>query len=105
MLCNSRLSRGILLICTLSLWAECIMCGSSFLSPTQKPQSRGDRKPARVGRRAAAEQEPPLLSEDKVMVSAPFQFSVSLSEDKYKEYGPVLQRMLLDILDDVPFLE
>lgn len=38
MRCKSHLSRGILLVCVLSLWADCIMCGSSFLSPTQKPQ-------------------------------------------------------------------
>ncbi|GAA6070086.1 ghrelin/obestatin prepropeptide, partial [Tachysurus ichikawai] len=63
---------------------------------------RGDRKPPRVGRRTAAELEPTLHSEDKIMVSAPFQLAVSLSDTQYEDYGPVLQRMLLDVLGGDP---
>ncbi|XP_066522567.1 ghrelin/obestatin prepropeptide [Hoplias malabaricus] len=92
----------ILLLFMLSLWTECVMCGSSFLSPTQKPQ-RQDRKPPRVGRRALAEFEVPLPSEDnRFMMSAPFHLGLSLNDDEYEEYGTVLQKILLDVLGDSP---
>ncbi|TSK42088.1 Ghrelin [Bagarius yarrelli] len=94
----AMLRHVMLLLCIVSLWTETVMCGSSFLSPAQRPQSRGDRKPPRVGRRSAAELEPPVPSEDKLMVSAPFQLVVSLSEDN----SQMLQRMLLDVLSDPP---
>ncbi|KAF4078827.1 hypothetical protein AMELA_G00186020 [Ameiurus melas] len=105
MLGHGRVGHMMLLLCAFSLWAETVMCGSSFLSPTQKPQNRGDRKPPRVGRRTAAELEAPLPSEEKIMVSAPFQLAVSLSDTEYDEYGPVLQRMLLEVLGDPPTLD
>ncbi|KAG9277170.1 ghrelin isoform X1 [Astyanax mexicanus] len=100
--CQSRAGHVILLLFALSLWAECVTCGSSFLSPTQKPQGRGDRKPPRVGRRAAAEIDVPSLEDNRLMMSAPFQLGFSLSEGEYEEYGPVLQRILLDVLGDAP---
>ncbi|KAI5109497.1 ghrelin/obestatin prepropeptide precursor [Silurus meridionalis] len=65
-------------------------------------KNRGDRKPPRVGRRTAVELEPPLPTEEKIMASAPFQLAVSLSETEYEEYGPVLHKMLLDVLGDPP---
>ncbi|KAI5615010.1 hypothetical protein C0J50_8869 [Silurus asotus] len=65
-------------------------------------QNRGDRKPPRVGRRTAAELEPPPPTGEKIMASAPFQLAVSLSETEYMEYGPVLHKMLLDVLGDPP---
>ncbi|KAI4892778.1 hypothetical protein NFI96_032337 [Prochilodus magdalenae] len=100
--CPNRAGHVILLMVALSLWAECVMCGSSFLSPTQKPQvGRGDRKPPRVGPRAAAELEfPPPLEDNHFMMSAPFQLGVSLTEEEYEEYGPVLQKILLNVLGD-----
>ncbi|XP_072540590.1 appetite-regulating hormone [Salminus brasiliensis] len=104
--CPSRAGHAIVLLFALSLLAECVMCGSSFLSPTQKPQGRGDRKPPRVGRRAAAELEgPPPLEDNRFMISTPFQLGVSLSEGEYEEYGPVLKRILQDVLGDTPPLE
>ncbi|KAI5621003.1 ghrelin/obestatin prepropeptide precursor [Silurus asotus] len=102
MLGHSRISHVLLLLCAFTLWAETVMCGSSFLSPSQRPQNRGDRKPPRVGRRTAVELEPPLPTEEKIMASAPFQLAVSLSETEYEEYGPVLHKMLLDVLGDPP---
>ncbi|XP_060774477.1 ghrelin/obestatin prepropeptide [Neoarius graeffei] len=104
MLGHRRTGYMMLLLCTFSLWTEMVTCGSSFLSPTQRPQNRGDRKPTRVGRRTADELEPPLPPEDQIMVTAPFQLAVSLSETEYEDYGPVLQRMLLDVLGDPPTL-
>ncbi|XP_046703129.1 ghrelin-like isoform X2 [Silurus meridionalis] len=102
MLGHGRISHVLLLLCAFSLWAETVMCGSSFLSPSQRPPNRGDRKPPRVGRRTAAELEPPPPSGEKIMASAPFQLAVSLSETEYEEYGPVLHKMLLDVLGDPP---
>ncbi|KAL6457948.1 hypothetical protein MHYP_G00331780 [Metynnis hypsauchen] len=104
--CPNRAGHAILLLCALSLWAECVMCGSSFLSPSQKPQGRGDRKPPRLGRRAAADLEIPIPLEDNhFMMSAPFQLGVSLTEEEYEEYGPMLQKILLNVLSDTPPLE
>lgn len=38
-------------------------------------------------------------------MSAPFQLSVSLSEAEYEKYGPVLQKVLVNLLSDSPFGE
>ncbi|XP_076870674.1 appetite-regulating hormone [Brachyhypopomus gauderio] len=98
-----RASHVVLLLCALSLWAKYVLCGSSFLSPTQKPQGHGDRKQPRMGRRA--EPDVPLLPVDPhIVLSTPFQVGVSLSDAEYEKYGPVLQMILMDVLD-VPPLE
>ncbi|XP_053354998.1 ghrelin-like [Clarias gariepinus] len=100
MLDQGRICHVVLLLCASSLWTETVMCGSSFLSPAQRPQNRSDRKPPRVGRRTSPELEAPLPSQDKMMVSAPFQLAVSLTDTEYEDYGPVLQKILLDVLGD-----
>lgn len=38
-------------------------------------------------------------------MSAPFELSVSLSEAEYEKYGPVLQKVLVNLLSDSPFGE
>lgn len=38
-------------------------------------------------------------------MSAPFKLSVSLSEAEYEKYGPVLQKVLVNLLSDSPFGE
>uniref|UniRef100_A0A4W4F8V3 Motilin/ghrelin-associated peptide domain-containing protein n=1 Tax=Electrophorus electricus TaxID=8005 RepID=A0A4W4F8V3_ELEEL len=91
---------AVLLLCALSLWAKCVLCGSSFLSPTQKPQGHGDRKQPRVGRGAGP--EVPLLPEDHhIMLSTPLQVGLSLSDAEYEKYGTALQRILMDVLGDI----
>lgn len=35
-------------------------------------------------------------------MSAPFELSVSLSEAEYEKYGPVLQKVLVNLLSDSP---
>ncbi|KAG1942654.1 ghrelin/obestatin prepropeptide [Pimephales promelas] len=98
---RSRASHIFLLLCALSLCLESVRGGTSFLSPDQKPQGR---RPPRVGRRDAAESEIPVIKEDdQFMMSAPFQLSVSLSEAEYEKYGPVLQKVLVNLLSDSPF--
>ncbi|XP_051568628.1 ghrelin-like [Myxocyprinus asiaticus] len=92
-----------LFLCALSLCVDFVRGGTSFLSPAQKPQGRGDRRPPRVGRRDAAEPEIPVLKEgDQFMVSAPFELAMSLSEAEYKAYGPVLQKVLVNFLSHSP---
>ncbi|XP_056316252.1 ghrelin/obestatin prepropeptide [Danio aesculapii] len=99
---RSRASSMFLLLCvSLSLCLESVSGGTSFLSPTQKPQGR---RPPRVGRREAAESEIPVIKEDdRFMMSAPFELSMSLSEAEYEKYGPVLQNLLENLLRDSPF--
>uniref|UniRef100_A0A671R1T2 Ghrelin n=2 Tax=Sinocyclocheilus anshuiensis TaxID=1608454 RepID=A0A671R1T2_9TELE len=95
-----RASHMFLLLCALSLCVESVSGGTSFLSPTQKPQGR---RPPRVGRRDVAEPEIPVIKEDdQFMMSAPFELSVSLSGAEYEKYGPVLQKVLVDLLSDYP---
>nr|AEV45801.1 preproghrelin [Schizothorax davidi]AWB11399.1 Ghrelin [Schizothorax richardsonii] len=95
-----RASHMFLLLCALSLCVESVRGGTSFLSPAQKPQGR---RPPRVGRRDVAEPEIPVIKEDdQFMMSAPFELSVSLSEAEYEKYGPVLQKVLVNLLSDSP---
>ncbi|XP_052455871.1 ghrelin [Carassius gibelio] len=90
-----------LFLCALSLCVESVRGGTSFLSPAQKPQQ--GRRPSWVGRRDAAEPEISAIKEDdQFKVSAPFDLSVSLSEAEYEKYGPVLQKVLVDLLSDFP---
>ncbi|XP_016124332.1 ghrelin-like [Sinocyclocheilus grahami] len=91
-------SHMFLLLCALSLCVESVRGGTSFLSPAQKPQGR---RPPRVGRRDAAEPEIPVIKEnDQFMASTPFE--LSLSEAEYEKYGPVLQKILVNLLSDFP---
>ncbi|XP_055774138.1 ghrelin/obestatin prepropeptide [Salvelinus fontinalis] len=93
----------ILMLCTLALWAKSVSAGSSFLSPSQKPQGKG--KPPRVGRRdieSFAELfEGPLHQEDKHnTIKAPFEMGITMSEEEFQEYGALLQKILQDVLGD-----
>ncbi len=38
-------------------------------------------------------------------MSAPFELAVSLSEAEYEKYGPVLQKVLVNLLSDSPLGE
>lgn len=38
-------------------------------------------------------------------MSSPFELSVSLSEAEYEKYGPVLQKVLVNLLSDSPLGE
>ncbi|XP_050969020.1 ghrelin/obestatin prepropeptide isoform X1 [Labeo rohita] len=103
-----RASHMFLLLCALSLCVESVRCGTSFLSPARKPQKTGtsdvkDRRPPRVGGRDVAEPEIPVIKQDDLlMMSAPFELSVSLNEAEYQKYGPVLQKVLVNLLSDSP---
>ncbi|XP_030634320.1 appetite-regulating hormone [Chanos chanos] len=97
-----RAGHMILVLCAMALWVESVRGGSSFLSPAQKPQGKGGRASPRVGRRDATQPETPLLQDNQITVSAPFELGISMSEAEFEEYGPVLRRILFDVLGDAP---
>ncbi|XP_055069385.1 appetite-regulating hormone [Misgurnus anguillicaudatus] len=101
---HCRASNMFVLLCAFSLCVECVSGGTSFLSPPQKPpKGRGERRPPRVGIRDADEPEIPIFREDdQIMMSAPFDLTMSLSEAEYEKYGPVLQNILVDLLSHSP---
>ncbi|XP_038825719.1 ghrelin/obestatin prepropeptide isoform X1 [Salvelinus namaycush] len=111
MLLKRNTGLTILMLCTLALWAKSVSAGSSFLSPSQKPQVRqGKGKPPRVGRRdieSFAELfEGPLHQEDKHnTIKAPFEMGITMSEEEFQEYGAVLQKILQDVLGDTATAE
>ncbi|XP_048111843.1 ghrelin/obestatin prepropeptide isoform X1 [Alosa alosa] len=98
-LMGSRASRMIMLVCTLALLMETVRGGSSFLSPTQKPPGKGDRKPPRLGRRVAVQPDTPQ-EYGHTLVSPPFQLGLTLTEAEFAEHGSALQRILDSILGD-----
>ncbi|XP_015202865.1 appetite-regulating hormone [Lepisosteus oculatus] len=98
-----------LLICILVSAVEDVGAGSSFLSPSQKPQAKPVRKPInnKVGRRDSEAAmdilESQLYEEEdskEIMFHTPFQIGIAMSEAEYQEYGHVLQRIMEGILAD-----
>ncbi|KAM7170594.1 appetite-regulating hormone [Macrochelys suwanniensis] len=94
---------GILLICI--LWTETTMAGSSFLSPEyQNTQQRKDpKKHTKLNRRAAegfldADASQAGDNELEIKLNVPFEIGVKITENQYKEYGQVLEKILEDIL-------
>ncbi|KAK0148676.1 Ghrelin [Merluccius polli] len=86
----------ILLLCSLALWCQPAKAGVTFLSPSQKPLSKG--KPPRVGRQAMEFAQP--LKDNDVRISAPFEIGFPMHEEEFEEYGPVLQKLWQHILGD-----
>ncbi|XP_062400480.1 ghrelin/obestatin prepropeptide [Sardina pilchardus] len=99
LLMGGRASHMIMLVCALALLMETVSCGSSFLSPAQKPPGRGDRKPPRVGRRDAAQPDSPQ-EDGHTLMSSPFQLGLKLTEAEFAEHGSALQRILDSLLGD-----
>ncbi|XP_055364767.1 ghrelin/obestatin prepropeptide [Betta splendens] len=86
----------LVVLCALVLWSHSVSAGSSFLSPSQKPQHKG--KSYRVGRRAM--EEPSQPPEDShVTISAPFEIGITMGEEDFQEYGMVLQEMIRRLLE------
>ncbi|XP_066556303.1 appetite-regulating hormone [Amia ocellicauda] len=98
---------GLLLICMLLLVTENAQAGSSFLSPTQKPQAKPIRKPIpRVTRRDSegfVDILEDLYGEEnkkEITFNVPFEIGITMSETEYQEYGPMLQKIMEDVLAD-----
>ncbi|KAI3370137.1 hypothetical protein L3Q82_024932 [Scortum barcoo] len=85
----------VFVLCSLSLWCKSTSAGSSFLSPSQKPQNKG--KSPRVGRQVM--EGPPQPTEDNhVTISAPFEFGITMREEDFEEYGATLQEIIQRLL-------
>ncbi|XP_018612083.2 appetite-regulating hormone [Scleropages formosus] len=105
---NRSAAYGIMFICILALWTDCVQGGSSFLSPSQKPQGKSDKKPSRVGRRFSEVMPNPFEKtlEDTdmkhVMFNVPFEIGITMTEEEFQEYGNVLQKIAQDVLQESP---
>ncbi|XP_030274357.1 appetite-regulating hormone isoform X1 [Sparus aurata] len=86
----------VFLFCSLTLWCKSTSAGSSFLSPSQKPQNRG--KSSRVGRQVMQEPHQPTDDKHITQISAPFEIGISMTEEDYAEYGVVLQEIIQRLL-------
>ncbi|KAM8756450.1 ghrelin/obestatin prepropeptide isoform X1 [Acanthopagrus latus] len=86
----------VFLFCSLTLWCKSTSAGSSFLSPSQKPQNRG--KSSRVGRQVMQEPQQPTDDKHITQISAPFEIGISMTEEDYDEYGVVLQEIIQRLL-------
>ncbi|XP_051270674.1 ghrelin/obestatin prepropeptide [Dicentrarchus labrax] len=85
----------VVLLCSLTLWCKSTSAGSSFLSPSQKPQSRG--KSSRVGRQTMEEPSQPT-EDNHITISAPFEIGVTVREEDFEEYGVALQEIIQHLL-------
>uniref|UniRef100_A0A3Q3KHN8 Motilin/ghrelin-associated peptide domain-containing protein n=1 Tax=Mastacembelus armatus TaxID=205130 RepID=A0A3Q3KHN8_9TELE len=84
----------VFLLCSLTLWCKSTSAGSSFLSPSQKPQNKG--KFSRVGRRVV---EPSLPAENNhITISAPFEIGITMRDEDFAEYSAVLQEIIQHLL-------
>uniref|UniRef100_A0A673D0U8 Ghrelin-like n=1 Tax=Sphaeramia orbicularis TaxID=375764 RepID=A0A673D0U8_9TELE len=82
----------VFLFCTLALWCKSTSAGSSYLSPSQKPQSKG--KPPRVGRQLMDEPTEPTEDKHITQISAPFEIGVTMRGEEFEEYGVMLQEII-----------
>ncbi|XP_035237098.1 ghrelin/obestatin prepropeptide [Anguilla rostrata] len=106
-----RTAYSILLVCVLALWMDSVQAGSSFLSPSQRPQGK-DKKPPRVGRRDSDGildlfMRPPLQDEDirHITFNTPFEIGITMTEELFQQYGEVMQKIMQDLLMDTPAKE
>ncbi|XP_072309084.1 appetite-regulating hormone [Eucyclogobius newberryi] len=84
------------LLCSLAIWCKSTSAGSSFLSPSHKPQMRGK---SRVGRQTSEGPGQPS-GNNGFQISAPFEIGVTLNEQEFEDYGAILQRILKNLLGE-----
>ncbi|XP_025763099.1 appetite-regulating hormone isoform X1 [Oreochromis niloticus] len=90
------------LLCSLTLWCKSTSAGSSFLSPSQKPQNKV--KSSRIGRQAM--EEPNQANEDKtITLSAPFEIGVTLRAEDLADYIVELQEIVQRLLGNTETAE
>uniref|UniRef100_A0A3B3QXZ7 Ghrelin/obestatin prepropeptide n=1 Tax=Paramormyrops kingsleyae TaxID=1676925 RepID=A0A3B3QXZ7_9TELE len=97
---KKQIAYGIMFICILALWTDSAQAGSSFLSPSQKPQ----KKPVRVGKRFSEGLPPPFetLEGENKHFTFPFEMGITMNEEEFQEYGNVLQTIVQEVLTDGP---
>ncbi|KAL6111516.1 uncharacterized protein ACO6RY_08480 [Pungitius sinensis] len=78
----------VFLLCSLTLWCKSTSAGSSFLSPSQKPQNKG--KPPRVGRQVFSERSQPAV-DNHLTIRPLFDIGFTVREEDFEQYGVVLQ--------------
>nr|XP_020463567.1 ghrelin-like [Monopterus albus]AGB34167.1 ghrelin [Monopterus albus] len=83
------------LLCSLTLWCKTTSAGSSFLSPSQKPQNKG--KSSRFGRQVT-EESSQLPEDDHITISAPFEIGITMTERDFEQYSMVLQEIIQHLL-------
>ncbi|KAM7402029.1 hypothetical protein PAMP_017303 [Pampus punctatissimus] len=92
----------VLLLCFLAMWCKSTSAGSSFLSPSHKPQSRG--KSSRVGRQVMEEPGQPIEG-DHITISAPFEIGITMRGEDFEEYGVLLQEIIQHLLGNTETAE
>nr|ALB25888.1 ghrelin [Siniperca chuatsi] len=92
----------VFLLCSLTLWCRSTSAGSSFLSPSQKPQNKG--KPFRVGRQVMEEPNQPT-EDNHITISAPFEIGITMREEDFEEYGVALQEIVQRLLGNTQTAE
>ncbi|KAM9362259.1 appetite-regulating hormone [Symphorus nematophorus] len=92
----------LVLLCSLTLWCKSTSAGSSFLSPSQKPQNKG--KSSRVGRQVVEEPSQPT-EDNHVTISAPFELGITMREEDFEEYGAALQDIIQRLLGNTETAE
>ncbi|XP_068568804.1 appetite-regulating hormone [Cebidichthys violaceus] len=85
----------VFLLCSLTLWCKSTSAGSSFLSPSQKPQNKG--KPPRVGRQVMEEPSQPA-EDNHITISVPFDIGFTVREEDFEQYGAALQEIIQRLL-------
>ncbi|KAI9522954.1 hypothetical protein NQZ68_032517 [Dissostichus eleginoides] len=85
----------VFLLCSLTLWCKSTSAGSSYLSPSQKPQNKG--RSSRVGRQVMEPPGPPA-EENHITISAPFEIGFTVREQDFEEYGTALQEVIQRLL-------
>ncbi|KAF3856429.1 hypothetical protein F7725_017152 [Dissostichus mawsoni] len=85
----------VFLLCSLTLWCKSTSAGSSYLSPSQKPQNKG--RSSRVGRQVMETPGPPA-EENHITISAPFEIGFTVREQDFEEYGTALQEVIQRLL-------
>ncbi|XP_033822788.1 ghrelin/obestatin prepropeptide [Periophthalmus magnuspinnatus] len=86
------------LLCSLSVWCKMASAGSSYLSPSHKPQMRVK---SRVGRQTSEGPGQPT-SDNSYQVSAPFALDFTFNEQDFDDYAAIVQRILKNLLGDTP---
>ncbi|KAK2862201.1 hypothetical protein Q5P01_001734 [Channa striata] len=76
-----------------SLESRSASAGSSFLSPSQKPQNKG--KSYRVGRQVG---EPQPTEDNHVTIIAPFEIGITMREEVFEEYVAEMQDIIQRLL-------
>ncbi|XP_047438182.1 ghrelin/obestatin prepropeptide [Mugil cephalus] len=88
----------VFLLCSLTLWCKSTSAGSSYLSPSQKPQNRG--KSPRTGRQVMEEPIQPN-DDNRITISAPVEIGITMGEEDYEMYGEVLQEIIHNLLGNM----